>query len=173
MSGISEYSRLLLERDRRLSLTLEGVLRDLIQADVSDRGIDLAVRKIWSGYRPGPRRWQLLPHPNSHWLTCETAATGTGRSQKVHLNLLDGTLLVDSKPLDGLPREIREQRTYKRIFGDVRTYSSCDSRLLTRGLFFQQAFLVMASDLQGMDFSTLALISEHRVCALDLLNFDS
>jgi hypothetical protein len=34
--GIPEYSRLLLERDRRLSLALEGILRDVILADVTD-----------------------------------------------------------------------------------------------------------------------------------------
>ena len=123
LTGIPQYSRLLLERDRRLSLTLEGVLRDLILADVSNRGIDLAVRNIWSGYRPCPQRWQPLPHPNSHWLTCETAATGKRRSQIVHLNLLDGMLLVDSKPIDGLPHEIRKQALYKRIFGGVCMYS--------------------------------------------------
>ena len=124
LAGIPQYSRLLLERDRRLSLTLDGVLRDVILADASNRGIDLAVRNVWSGYRPGPQRWQPSPHPNSHWLTCETAATGRMRSQIVHLNLLDGTLLVDGKPIDGLSHGIREQALYKRIFGNVCMYSS-------------------------------------------------
>jgi hypothetical protein len=115
--GIPEYSRLLLERDRRLSLALEGILRDVILADVSNRGIDLAVRNVWSGYRPCPQRWQPLPHPNSHWLTCETAATGKRHSQIVHLSLLDG--VVDGKPIDGFPHEIRNQALYRRIFGNV------------------------------------------------------
>ena len=130
--GLLEYySRLLLERDRRLSFALENVLREVARADASDRGIDLAVGNVWSGYRPGPRKWEPLPYPNSHWLTCETAATGDGRcSQKVHLNLLNGTLLVDCKPIDGLPREIREQKTYKRIFGDVRMITSFHFQLL-------------------------------------------
>ena len=57
LSGLSMYSRTLLERDRRLGLVLEGALRDAIQADVSDMGVDLAVRKVWSGYCAGPRRW--------------------------------------------------------------------------------------------------------------------
>lgn len=120
LAGIPEYSQLLIERDRRLSLALEGVLRDVILADASNRGIDLAVRNIWSGYRPGLQRWQPLPHPNSHWLTCQTAATDGRRSQTVHLNLLDGVLLVDGKPIDGLPHAIRKQALYERIFGDVR-----------------------------------------------------
>ncbi|KAF8132464.1 hypothetical protein EV363DRAFT_108384 [Boletus edulis] len=52
-------------------------------------------------------------------------------------------LLVDSKPINVLPYEIREHALYKQIFGDV--------------------FLVIPSDLPGMDLSTLALISDHRV----------
>ncbi|KAF8557183.1 hypothetical protein OG21DRAFT_1601805 [Imleria badia] len=144
LAGVSEYSRLLRERDRRLSLALEGVLRDVILADASNRGIDLAVRNVWSGYRPGPQSWQPSPHPNPHWLTCETAATGSRHSQLVHFNLLDGTLLVDGKPINGLPPEIRKQALYRRIFGN-------------------QDFLAIASGLPGMGLSTLALISDHRV----------
>ena len=54
LAGIPEYSRFLLGQDRRLSLTLESVLRGVILANASNRGIDLAVHNVWSGYRPGP-----------------------------------------------------------------------------------------------------------------------
>ena len=42
-----EYSELLLERDSRLSLTVEEILRDVILADPSDYGVDLAIGKIF------------------------------------------------------------------------------------------------------------------------------
>ena len=118
-SDIDDYSGLLHQRDRRLSVAVEGALRDAIQADVSDRGIDLAVHDIWPGYRPGPRRWEPEEHPNSHWLVCTTAGTADNRSQIVRINLLDGSLLVDGRPLGGLPREIREHSLYKQVLHGV------------------------------------------------------
>jgi hypothetical protein len=118
-SDISDkYSRLLLERDRRLSLTLEEILRDVILADVSDYGVDLAVGKIFVTYQPGTQRWEQLQHPNACWLTCNTEATVEQPSQTVHIYLLNGALLVNGQLLGGLPREIGE------VFPDVCTCSS-------------------------------------------------
>ena len=59
-----KYSQLLLERDSRLSLAVEDILRDLILADPSDYGVDLAVGKIFASYDPGthrcePARWGI------------------------------------------------------------------------------------------------------------------
>jgi hypothetical protein len=116
LSGVDSYSRLLLERDCRLSWMLEDILSDLITAD--DEGIDLAMSEVWSAYRPGSK-WQKLTHPNSRWLTCQTAATTTQCSQSVHFNLLDGTLLVDGKPLGRLPDAIMQHPMYALILGKV------------------------------------------------------
>ncbi|KAF8132556.1 hypothetical protein EV363DRAFT_1328807 [Boletus edulis] len=140
----SRYSRVVVERDRRLAPVLEVVLRDAILADVSDRGIDLAVGNIWPGYRPGDCRWEPLPDLNSHRLTCQTAETGNGRSQTVHVDLLDGSLLVDGQPLGGLPPELRDHPVYLQIFKS-------------------ETFIVIPSSLPGMDFATLGTVSEHYV----------
>ena len=166
-SDICDYSHLLHQRNRRLPVAVEEVLRDVIQADVSDRGIDLAVRDIWPGYQPGPRRWESEQHPNSHWLACTTAATANRRSQIVRVNLLDGSLLVDGRPLGGLPREIREHPLYKQVFHGVRGCQGlrCGQ---TVDCFLQQALLVIPSDIPRMDFATLAMISDHWVSAPDL-----
>ena len=120
-SNLCNYSGLHHQRHRRLSVTLEGVLRDVIQADVSDRGIDLAVRNIWPGYQPGPQRWKSEEHPNSHWLVSTTAVAVNRPSYIVHINLLDGSLLVDGRPLGGLPHNILEHPVYKQIFHGVCT----------------------------------------------------
>src|SRR6266568_392661 len=80
------FSQLLFERDRRLALALEGTLRDVIAADVSDYGIDLAVGKVVPSHRPGAHRWQQLQGPNARWLTCKNKATGEEPWQTVHLN---------------------------------------------------------------------------------------
>lgn len=114
---------MLLNRDRRLSLVLEASLRDAIQADDTDLGVDRAVQMVWPGYRPSPRRWESLPSPNSpsRWLVCETAPTREKRSQTVHINLLDGSFLVDGKPMSNeLPSVVTSDSTYRELFGNVR-----------------------------------------------------
>jgi hypothetical protein len=118
VSSLPPYSRLLLDRDRRLSLALESVVSEIIQADSSDQGIDLAVGRVWPDYRPGSE-WTPLPHPNSNWFLCTTASTTTQCSQFVHSNLLDGSLLVDGKPLGRLPKAIVQHPLYNLIFGEV------------------------------------------------------
>ena len=119
VSGLSTYSRLLLDRDRRLSLALEAFLTDLLQDDSSNEGIDLAIGRVWHNYRPGSQ-WTPLQNPNSRWLSCTTTPTAKERSQVVHFNLLDGSLLVDGMSLDILPSKILQHPLYKQLFGKVR-----------------------------------------------------
>jgi hypothetical protein len=88
---------------------------EVILADVSDYGVDLAAGKIFASYQPGAQRWEQLQYPNGRWLTCKTEATVDQPSQTVHINLLDGALRVNGQLLGGLPRDIRE------IFRDVCT----------------------------------------------------
>ena len=116
---------MLFERDQRLAPVLQVVLSDLISADVSDRGIDLAVRDVWPGYRLGSGRWELLRDHGSHRFKCQTAKTDNRLSQTVEVDLLDGSLLADGQPLGGLPTEIRKHPTYQQIFGEVGRYSVC------------------------------------------------
>ena len=109
-----------LDRDRRLSLALEGALSELIQADSADQGINLAIRRIWPGFRPGTK-WTPLPVPNSHWFSCWTAPSDDQLQQIMHLNILDGSLLANGKPLGtGLPKEFVQHSSYKLLFGQVR-----------------------------------------------------
>ena len=118
VSSLPPYSQLLLDRDRRLSLALESVVGAVIEADPSDEGIDLAVRRVWPDYRPGSE-WRPLPHANSNWFLCTTASTTSQSSQVVHFNLLAGSLLVDGKPLGRLPKAIVQHPLYNLIFGEV------------------------------------------------------
>ncbi|KAF8555164.1 hypothetical protein OG21DRAFT_1572590 [Imleria badia] len=143
VSRLPSYSRLLLDRDRRLSLALESVVSDVIQADSSDQGIDLAVGWVWPDYRPGSK-WTPLQNPNSRWFSCKTATTLDQSSQVVHFNLLDGSLLVNGKSLGRLSSDILQHPLYNLIFGE-------------------QVFDVIPSDLPGMDHSTRGMISNHRV----------
>ncbi|KAF8555664.1 hypothetical protein OG21DRAFT_1496140 [Imleria badia] len=130
--------------DRRLCLALEEILRDVIIADVSDYGVDLAVAKIFVRYQPGTQRWEQLQYPNARWLTCETDATVDQPSQTVHINLLDGALRVNGQLLGGLPPKACASPECQQIFHD-------------------QGFFVIPSDVPGMDFTTLTMMSEHKV----------
>ena len=121
VSCLSAYSQLLLDRDRRLSLALESVISDVIQFDSSDRGINLAIDWVWPNYRPpAGSKWTPLQNPNSRWFLCETASTTGQSSQVVHFNLLDGSLLVNGKPIGRLPSDILQHPLYNLLFGEVR-----------------------------------------------------
>ena len=118
-SRLPAYSQILLDRDRRLSLALENVVSDIIQGDFRDQCINLAVGRIWPGYRPGSK-WRPLQVPKSRWFCCTTARQALQRPQVVHLNILDGSLLIDGKPLGTwLPNEFVRHPLYKLIFGEV------------------------------------------------------
>ena len=82
-------------------------MRDVILADPSDYGVDLAVANIFTSYRPGTQQWEQLQYPNARWLTCRTEPTVDQPSQTVHVNLLDGDLRVAGQLLGGLPRDVR------------------------------------------------------------------
>ena len=94
-------------------------MRDVILADPSDYGVDLAVAKIFASYHPGTRKWEPLQYPNAHWFTSKTTAVGDQPSQTVHMNVVDGSLRVDGQSLGGLPLEIRSTSEYWRIFSNV------------------------------------------------------
>ena len=168
-SFVYEYWGLSHEHRRRFSVAIGGVLRDVILSDVSDRGIDLAVCNIWPGYQTGPARWKPEQYPHSHWLVSTTAAAANAHSQTVHINLLDGSLLVDGRPLGMLPQEIRWHPLYQRIFDCVCTCQCLRHRQDT-DFPLQQAPLIIPSNLAGMEFATIAMISDHFVSAPDVWN---
>ena len=109
--GASTYSQVLLNRDRCLSLILEGSLRDAIQASTSGLGVDHAVQMVWPQYRSSTRGWSPQS-PNSEWLVTEDRCL-----QTVHVNLLDGSVLVDGKPIGNkLPKDVTQDSTYNKLF---------------------------------------------------------
>ena len=114
-----DHPLLLRNRNRHLSLALEGTLSDFILADPSDYGIDLAVAKIFFRHQPGTQRWGQLQKPNTCWFACPTRATKDRPLQAVCINLLNGLLRVDDQTLGGLPRRIGDLPGIQKIIGDV------------------------------------------------------
>ncbi|KAF8434504.1 hypothetical protein L210DRAFT_3649011 [Boletus edulis BED1] len=139
-STYDSYLRRLRQRDSRLSFILEQILRDAILDDPSDYGVDLAVGRIFASHSSGIQRYEQLQYPNTCWLTCQTNVTMDQPSQTIHINLLDGALHVGGRSLGGSLRAAWESPECQEIFRD-------------------QGFLVVSSNLLGMDFTTL----EHKV----------
>ncbi|KAK7433509.1 hypothetical protein VKT23_020749 [Stygiomarasmius scandens] len=104
-NNLPRHIQLLLYRDRRLSHSVESFLSEKIL-----RG-NMAV----SGYRPAGS-WDLF---KDRWISASTAPSSTLSRQELHLNLLDGSMMVDGKPLKGLPAEFSSHPTFQRIFGSV------------------------------------------------------
>ncbi|KAF9221820.1 hypothetical protein BS17DRAFT_710204 [Gyrodon lividus] len=143
LTGIPKESRLLHERDRRLSMASEEILANCVQESSLSEGINLAITRVWCDYRPGSQ-WKRLDHPNSRWISCQTARTDAQQPQGVHFNLVNGALLVEGKPLGTLPREFTGHSLYKLIFG---------SRVLD----------VIPGCIPGMEYTTRGQISGWQV----------
>ena len=116
LDTLGEMSRLLLERDRRLSWKLQSAIGGIIEKD--DMGIDLAVTCVWPTYRHDSG-WRKDGPADCSWFTCSTLGTDGQKSQQIWLDILDGSLLVDGKAVGRLPNNIRENPLFTSIFPNV------------------------------------------------------
>ena len=115
--GLPASLKAMLQRHWRLSHFLEPVLRKEIMADRD--GIDITIRRVWAGYRPG-RDWVGIGSPSDRWIWTETSSEGDYSAMIVHYNILDGSLLVNGSPLTRLLKAYETHQTYCRVFGKVR-----------------------------------------------------
>ncbi|KAJ8583955.1 hypothetical protein M405DRAFT_708883, partial [Rhizopogon salebrosus TDB-379] len=116
LHALPPVSRLLLERDRRLSYFLETYVRHHVEGNQG--GFDQALKSLWSVYKRHTP-WAMLdsPHSQSRWLRCETAPSDDPSHQIIHLDMLTGRLLVDGKPLARLPECYMQHPSYDILFG--------------------------------------------------------
>ncbi|KIK28278.1 hypothetical protein PISMIDRAFT_610109 [Pisolithus microcarpus 441] len=140
-SALRGMSALLVERDCRLSWNLEEVVGTMILQ--GNDGIDLGIKRVWPGYHR-VMGWQRIGTGNRSWFTTSTSSSATRHSQQVHFDVLNGTLLVDGRPVGRLPDEIRTDPLFILIFG-------------------AQAPDVFPGDMAGMEYATRGLINEYRV----------
>ncbi|KAI6009773.1 hypothetical protein BKA83DRAFT_4632007 [Pisolithus microcarpus] len=142
--SLGGVSRLLMERDCRLSWDLEELVGTMIVQ--GNEGIDLGIKRVWPGYRRDTQctQWQRASVGNCSWFTTNTASSDTQCSQRVHFDALDGTILVGGRPSGRLPNEIRTDPIFISLFGD-------------------QAPDVLPGDMAGMEYATRGLIEDYRV----------
>ncbi|ORY67517.1 uncharacterized protein BCR38DRAFT_407490 [Pseudomassariella vexata] len=92
--------------------------------------LDQAVRTFWQTYQPGHASWSLIDSETRAHILVSTSSCDL----PVSLNLLDGSLLVDGRPLSRLPSAYQNHLTYLQLFGT-------------------QVISIVPSDQTGMEFS--------------------
>ncbi|KAK7447753.1 hypothetical protein VKT23_014011 [Stygiomarasmius scandens] len=128
-------------RDRRLAHFVEPLLATCISNDRA--GLDNALMAVWPDYSPGSP-WNFLTPPNNRWIMSSTATEENSQSQIVHVNIMEGRMLIDGKPLSRLPLSISGHKIFVRVFG---------SRVLD----------IVPSKLMGFDFATRSKIYGYGV----------
>jgi len=118
LSALPPISRLILERDRRLSYFLETHVRHCVEDDQG--GLDRAMKCLWPAYWR-LTRWTVL---DSGWLKCDIAPSDDPARQTIHLDVLTARLLVDGKPLSRLPVCFLQHPSYGVLFGHV-SFPTC------------------------------------------------
>ncbi|KAL8995723.1 MAG: hypothetical protein Q9188_006743 [Gyalolechia gomerana] len=115
-SALRADLRLFLLRDRKLSHSLYGRLKDLL-TNSDNTGLDRSVLKAWSSFQSASNEWQCDRETGGAWLCKRTLSDLHSGSQTVYYNVLDGQLLVDGRPLGTLPKEYTSNSLFVRIFG--------------------------------------------------------
>jgi len=126
LDTLSEMSRLLIERDHHLSWKLWPQINDTIEK--GNKGIDLAVKRVWPTYRQGSH-WHRCGSASCSWFTSTTLKCAGQEPQKLHLDILYGSLLVDGKTVGKLPNTIQQHSHFTTIFPNVSifclTWTNC------------------------------------------------
>lgn len=122
LAKLPPLQKSMLIRDTKMAYNIQSLILRSINA--SPKSIGMAINASWSdsGNTTGKvfAEWQALSPPHDRWVvTTMTAVTETSaNSQVVHYNFMEGHLLVDGKPLGRLPRDIRESKEVKELFGN-------------------------------------------------------
>ncbi|KAJ7574857.1 hypothetical protein C8J56DRAFT_462654 [Mycena floridula] len=138
-SNIPADLQRVLDRDRRLAHQIQDRFLDSMELS---NGLDRAVAAVWVEYRSGSS-WTFAR--NSSWVTATTEGGYEQPVQTIHLNVLNGQLLIDGKPLGRLPAVILKHPHYVRIFGEKRILD------------------IIPSNKVGMEYATMRKFSGYQV----------
>ena len=171
-SSTPDGLRFFIAQDLRLSNSIISVLRARIKQRPD--GLNNAITKVWSDFPPRSD-WKQLACPgcpNGRWLTVSSRSR-TCKST-IHLNLLDGTLLINGKPIKRLPSSVTTHPTYMRILGSVCIRDISFDIILFSLYLLQKTLDVIPSDVPNMEFATRKPISSSgfhvRISILACLN---
>ena len=143
---ISPFLRELYVSDLKLVNRLEPQLRHAIS--LLNNAVNHAINNVWVDVEGQSTRvytpWTFLSDPHDGWVTAESISIDGLLQQRVHFNILDGTLLVDGKPLGRLPDEYTKQGIFHQIFGN-------------------RVFLTYPSSIPGMSYQFASLFEGHQI----------
>ncbi|KAK4182710.1 hypothetical protein QBC35DRAFT_546309 [Podospora australis] len=107
--------RLLMHRWHGIMFRCANIIKQQVTTKKND-GLNIAIKRVWAGYRSAGVVWQSSHGCQSHIL--EAAVTiSTGRKIDITWNLLTGQFLVNGTPLSRLPPEYEVQPEYQQLFG--------------------------------------------------------
>ncbi|KAJ7574854.1 hypothetical protein C8J56DRAFT_1172554 [Mycena floridula] len=110
-SSDASTRKLLLALNFRTSHTAQDFLSTL-SSSTRTQGLWRAISKVWDSYAFRPGEAWAASSTHSPWMFSKTS-----NGQDIHVNLLDGQLLINGKPLGRLPPVITQKPMYVRIFG--------------------------------------------------------
>ncbi|KAL4078001.1 hypothetical protein J3A83DRAFT_4087181 [Scleroderma citrinum] len=141
LDTLGATSRLLISRDRRLAWKLEQIVSNVIED--GNEGINSAVTCLWPAHGSNVQ-WRRAGLANCSWFTSNTSASEHQQSQEISFDILNGTLLVNGRPLGRLPPSIQKDPLFISLF---------DNQVLD----------VFPGDMTGMEYATRGFISDQRI----------
>lgn len=114
--------------DTRMVYRIDKVISDSIRQH--PKVLDFAVTQAWpfsKAYKFSP--WSVSTSTPG-WLFARLGIEGSQFESfhTIHFNYLEGFLLLDSKPLGGLPMKIRTSRVVQQMFGNAHLQTICSNR---------------------------------------------
>lgn len=131
LERLSNILTIMLVRDTKMCYRLSHSL--LISLRAAPYSLGKALNSYLTGSKDSTEKrfteWNLMT-PGGHWLQSMMRSPDSAWSQVIHVNYIEGHLLIDGKPFGRLPRNIRESEDVKRLFGlnaHLLTYPSSES----------------------------------------------
>ena len=130
----------------KLTCRLETKIRLSISSSAA--GVTQAVNSIWVEADGEASRqftpWTFLEAPHDGWITARSIGVDDMLEQDIHLDIFEGTLLIDNQPLGRLPDAYTKEGFFQQFFGG----RVCPTR---------------PSNLPGMTYMLAGIMEGHQV----------
>ncbi|TQS35022.1 hypothetical protein Golomagni_04573, partial [Golovinomyces magnicellulatus] len=133
-----------LVRDSKLVWSIRHVLRSSFNKGEIMNVLSYYVSSFSLSSTDDKNSVTFLPAPQVWCISTKTNESADFKQQTVELNLLTGNLLINGKPIGRLPKELKENDFYRRLFG-------------------REEIKVFPSNIYGMDYMSTGEIHEHKL----------
>ncbi|KAK6511638.1 hypothetical protein TWF481_000547 [Arthrobotrys musiformis] len=115
--GLPPDLELLLERNRRFSVIVEPFIQKKLRSDG-----ETILQSVIEGILPSRASggiWNQVEAPANRWWVYQSHESRSEATTIIHLNILEGKLLVNGKPNGRLPTEYFAHKNYKALLGQT------------------------------------------------------